>query len=124
MNFDDKIPIYYQIKNHLYYQIVAGTLAPGVKLPSVRQLAVDVTANVNTVQHALTEMLDEKIIESKRGKGNFVTEDIDSIKQLKDKLVIEQISLSYKKLHALSLTDTEIITEFKKYMKNRSDIND
>ena len=126
MNFDDKVPIYYQIKEYLYlyHQIVTGTLAPGVKLPSVRQLAVDVTANVNTVQRALTEMLDEKIIESQRGKGNFVTEDVQSIKQLKDKLVIEQISLTYQQLRALNLTDDEIITEFKNYMKNRSEIDE
>lgn len=119
MEFDDKVPIYFQIKNHLYHQIITGILAPGDKLPSVRQLAVDVTANVNTVQRALTEMIDEKIIISQRGKGNFVTEDTDEIKQLKEKLVTEQISLSYHQLHALNLTDDDILTEFKNYM-NRS----
>lgn len=116
MEFDDKVPIYFQIKNYLYHQIITGILAPGDKLPSVRQLAVDVTANVNTVQRALTEMIDEKIIISQRGKGNFVTEDTDEIKQLKEKLVTEQISLSYHQLHALNLTDDDILTEFKNYM--------
>lgn len=121
LNFDDKVPIYYQIKNYLYHQIITGTLAPGAKLPSVRQLAIDVTANVNTVQRALAEMITEKIIISQRGKGNFVTEDTDSIKHLKKELVTKQLSLSYKQLHALNLTDDEILTELKDYMKNRSD---
>ena len=53
MKFDDKIPIYYQIKNYIYRQIIIGELAPGDKLPAVRQLAVDLTVNVNTVQRAL-----------------------------------------------------------------------
>lgn len=124
MDFDDKVPIYYQIKNHLYHQIVTGTLVPGAKLPSVRQLAVDVTANVNTVQRALSEMTDEKMIIPQRGKGNFVTDDVLSIKKLKDKLINEQLSLSYQELHDLNLTDDQILDEFEKYVKNRSEIHE
>ncbi|MFD1472255.1 GntR family transcriptional regulator [Companilactobacillus mishanensis] len=119
MEFDDKIPIYYQIKNYLYHQIVTGELDPGEKLPAVRQLAVDVTANVNTVQRALTEMINEQIIEPQRGKGNFVTIDVDKIKQLKDKLVKEQLTIAYQELHDLQLSDNEILEELRKFMKNR-----
>lgn len=119
MKFDDKVPIYYQIKEYLYHQIVTGALQPGEKLPSVRQLAIDVTANVNTVQRALTEMLSEEIIESQRGKGNFVTTDIESIKQLRNKLVKEQLTLVYQQLHALNLSDDEILSEMKSYMESR-----
>ncbi|MQS89604.1 GntR family transcriptional regulator [Companilactobacillus mishanensis] len=119
MEFDDKIPIYYQIKNYLYHQIVTGELDPGEKLPAVRQLAVDVTANVNTVQRALTEMINEQIIEPQRGKGNFVTIDVDKIKRLKDKLVKEQLTIAYQELHDLQLSDNEILEELRKFMKNR-----
>ncbi|KRK79008.1 GntR family transcriptional regulator [Companilactobacillus nodensis] len=119
MKFDDKVPIYYQIKEYLYHQIVTGTLQPGEKLPSVRQLAIDVTANVNTVQRALTEMLSEEIIESQRGKGNFVTTDVEGIKQLHNKLVKEQLTLVYQQLHALNLSDDEILSEMKSYMESR-----
>lgn len=121
MKFDDKVPIYFQIKNYLYHRIVTGVLQPGEKLPSVRQLAIDVTANVNTVQRALTEMLAEEIIESQRGKGNFVTTDVNSIQQLRNQLVEEQLSLVYKELHALNLTDEEILSEMKRYMESREE---
>ncbi len=123
MKFDDKIPIYLQIQNYLYHQIITGDIKPGAKLPSVRQLAIDVTANVNTVQRSLSAMVNDNIIESQRGKGNFVTEDTGLIQQLKNRLVIEQISLAYDQLHALDLTDAEIITEFQKYVEDRSKTN-
>ena len=123
MKFDDKIPIYLQIQNYLYHQIINGDIKPGAKLPSVRQLAIDVTANVNTVQRSLSAMVNDNIIESQRGKGNFVTEDTGLIQQLKNRLVIEQISLAYDQLHALDLTDAEIITEFQKYVEDRSKTN-
>ncbi|AKP67220.1 GntR family transcriptional regulator [Companilactobacillus ginsenosidimutans] len=123
MKFDDKIPIYLQIQSYLYNQIIIGDIQPGEKLPSVRQLAVDVTANVNTVQRSLTEMVNDKIIESQRGKGNFVTTDIELINDLKSKLVLEQISIAYEQLHSLNLTDQEILSEFKKYIEDRGATN-
>lgn len=43
MKFEDNLPIYYQIEQQLYYDIVLGKLQPGEKMPSVRQLALDFT---------------------------------------------------------------------------------
>ncbi|APX71937.1 GntR family transcriptional regulator [Companilactobacillus allii] len=119
MKFDDKIPIYFQIKNYLYHQIITGDLQSGEKLPSIRQLALDVTANVNTVQRALSEMIVEEVVISKRGKGNFVTTDVKKVEQLKTKLVQEQLSLAYQQLHSLDLSDNEILIEFKHFMESR-----
>ena len=59
MEFDDKIPIYYQIKQYLYQEIITDRLKSGDQLPAVRQLAADLTVNVNTVQRALTELIQE-----------------------------------------------------------------
>lgn len=50
MKFEDNLPIYYQIEQQLYYDIVLGKLQPGEKMPSVRQLALDFTVNINTAQ--------------------------------------------------------------------------
>lgn len=119
MNFDDKIPIYYQIENYIHHEIITGTLKPGEKLPSVRQLAVDVTANVNTVQRALSEMIAGGIIESKRGRGNFVTMETAKIDQLKVKLVTTQLERVYDQLHALNLSDDEIVTSLQRYIQQR-----
>ncbi len=87
MEFDDKVPIYYQIKTVIYDQIIAGQLAPGDKLPAIRQLAVSLTVNVNTVQRALREMIDEGVVISQRGRGNFVTSNAEIVEQLKQELI-------------------------------------
>lgn len=124
MEFDDKVPIYYQIKTYLYHEMIIEQLAPGDKLPAVRQLAVDLTVNVNTVQRALGEMITEGIIESKRGKGNFVTMDEQRITHLKEQLVMEQLERVYEQLHALNLTDEEIIASLKRYIAQRGQQHD
>lgn len=124
MQFDDKVPIYYQIKNHIYHEMMTGQLAAGAKLPAVRQLAVDLTVNVNTVQRALGEMIQEGTIESQRGKGNFVTTDTTRITQLKEQLVVEQLERVYQQLHALNLSDDEIITSLKQYIEQRGQQHD
>jgi GntR family transcriptional regulator len=122
MKFDDKIPIYYQIKNYIYREIIVGKLAPGDKLPAVRQLAVDLTVNVNTVQRALGELISEKIIEPQRGKGNFVTEDKDTIEKLKKMLITEQLQDLYENLHKLNVSDEEIVNYLENYINERKQV--
>lgn len=119
MKFDDKVPIYYQIKTYLYYDVLTGKLKPGAKLPPVRQLAVDLTVNVNTVQRALTEMIAEKTIISQRGKGNFVTEDQAELAQLKEQLVMSQLAHVYDQLHRLNLSDSEIVASLQRYIDQK-----
>ncbi|APR07306.1 HTH-type transcriptional repressor YtrA [Lentilactobacillus parabuchneri] len=122
MKFDDKIPIYYQIKSYIYREIIVGELAPGDKLPAVRQLAVDLTVNVNTVQRALGELISEKIIEPQRGKGNFVTEDREIIEKLKKMLITEQLQELYENLYQLNVTDDEIVTYLQTYINERKQV--
>lgn len=121
MQFDDKVPIYYQIKNYLYHRMVAGDLQLGEKIPAVRQLAVDLTVNVNTVQRALREMIQEGYLVSQRGRGNFVTTDATQIATLKQHLITTYIQDLYGQLHALKLTDADIIEEMKTYIQQRGD---
>ena len=118
IEYDDKIPIYLQIKNYLYRQIINGSLKLGEKLPSIRQLAVDLSVNVNTVQRALSEMINEEIIVSKRGKGNFVTEDLSKVDKLKSELVTSYIHDMYENLHDLNISDDEILKYIKDYIKD------
>lgn len=124
LKFDDKIPIYLQIQNYLNRQIISGKILPGAQLPSVRQLAVEVTANVNTVQRALSQMIEEKIIVPQRGRGNFVTVDVELIEQLKMKMIDEQFALVYRQLHDLNFSDAEIIDKFVEYVKDRGALDE
>ena len=119
MEFNDKIPIYYQIKTVIYDKIISGALKPGEKLPAVRQLAVELTVNVNTVQRALSEMISETVIYSQRGKGNFVTTDVETINQLKQELVTQHLATLYDQLHRLNISDEEILADLERFMQTK-----
>lgn len=66
------VPIYVQIMNHIKHLIATGVLAPGQQLPTIRQLAVDITVNLNTVAHAYAELEREGLLTIQRGRGTFI----------------------------------------------------
>jgi GntR family transcriptional regulator len=66
------VPIYRQIIDQVTGSIAAGTLVTGDQLPTVRQLAVDLAINPNTVIRAYRELEIRGILESQQGTGTFV----------------------------------------------------
>lgn len=74
LDYRDVRPIYAQIADGLKEQIRTGILAPGDKLPSVRELATTLTINPNTIQRAYAALEAEGFIASVTGKGSFVCE--------------------------------------------------
>lgn len=74
LDYRDVRPIYAQIADGLKEQIRTGILAPGDKLPSVRELATTLTINPNTIQRAYAALESEGFIASVTGKGSFVCE--------------------------------------------------
>lgn len=119
MEYIDNIPIYLQIKDILYRKIISNQYELGSQLPSVRQLAVQFSANSNTVQKSLKEMTEEDVVIPQRGKGNFVTEDTGIVEKLKTHIVTEMFDATYDKLHSLNMNDTEIMNSFNNYVKQR-----
>jgi GntR family transcriptional regulator len=69
---DDPRPVYRQIADELQRAISVGVLKPGESLPATRQLAAELKLNPNTVQHAYRTLLQEGVIEMRRGLGAFV----------------------------------------------------
>lgn len=68
----DPTPIYAQLHRALRAAIATGRLAAGDRLPTVRQLAVDLRVNANTVARVYTEMERAGLIETRRGVGSFI----------------------------------------------------
>ena len=66
-------PIYDQVATQVKHAVAAGTLKRGEALPSVRQLAVMLRVNPNTVARAYRELESEGVVESRRGQGTFVS---------------------------------------------------
>ena len=69
----DPTPIYAQLERGLRAAIATGRLSPGDQLPTVRQLAVDLQVNANTVGRVYAELERAGVIETKRGVGSFIT---------------------------------------------------
>jgi GntR family transcriptional regulator len=68
----DRTPIYAQLDRNLRAAIATGRLQLGDQLPTVRQLAVDLSINANTVARVYAELERGGIIETRRGVGSFV----------------------------------------------------
>ena len=71
---NNHVPIYLQIADGLRSAVAAGVYRPGEALPSLRNMAIDVHVNPNTVQRAYDALEREGLIQSRRGVGLFVTE--------------------------------------------------
>jgi GntR family transcriptional regulator len=69
----DATPIYAQLERALRAGIATGKLQPGTQLPTVRQLAVELRVNANTVARVYAELERAGVIETRRGVGSFVT---------------------------------------------------
>ena len=78
LDLKSRVPIYVQIVEQVKEMIASGRLSPGDKLPTVRRVAVDLMINPNTVSRAFLELEHAGIIESQRGVGSFVSENIGS----------------------------------------------
>lgn len=100
-NFDNNIPIYIQLVEGLKMHIISGQLKPGERLPSVRELAILTKVNPNTMQKALGELEDLKLIYTERTNGKYVTND-------------EKLILKYKNDYAKDLIN--------KYLENMQNI--
>lgn len=67
------VPVYRQIIDQILGGIASGTLGPGDQLPTVRQLAVDLAINPNTVVRAYRELEIRGVLDTQQGVGTFIT---------------------------------------------------
>lgn len=90
--FDNERPIYIQLVEIIRIDIVSGKFKKGQKLPSVRELALMMKVNPNTMQKALVELEDEKLIYTERTNGKYVTQDEKLIEEVKRELAQEKVN--------------------------------
>jgi GntR family transcriptional regulator len=69
---EDPRPVYRQIADEVQRAVAVGVLKPGEALPAARQLAGELKLNPNTVQHAYRTLVQEGVVEMRRGLGAFV----------------------------------------------------
>ena len=71
--WSEDLPIYRQLRDRVVAMILEGVLADGDALPSVRNVAAEYRLNPLTVLKGYQELVDEGLVEKKRGRGMFVT---------------------------------------------------
>lgn len=74
ITWNDSVPIYRQLRERVVAMILDGALGEGDPLPSVRQVAADYQINPLTVSKAYQELVDDQLVEKRRGLGMFVIE--------------------------------------------------
>ncbi|AXI00462.1 GntR family transcriptional regulator [Sporosarcina sp. PTS2304] len=120
MEFLPDKPIYQQLVDHIIGDIIRGTLIAGEKLPSVRDYAVSVGVNANTMQRVYKELEQLGVTETKRGQGSFVTEHNERIQQLREEMKEQLVTSFIQSVESLGFTENEMIS----YLQKRGGDND
>lgn len=108
-HFENHLPIYTQILEHIRLDVITGAYPAGSKLPSVRELAAEASVNPNTMQRALAELEQSGLIYSQRTAGRFVTEDPDMIGALKEQIAEEKIQEFFRTMRELGFQTGETL---------------
>lgn len=107
--FTSDRPIYLQLVEQLTLYIVSGKLPPGEKLPPIRELALLAKVNPNTLQRALAELEDQKLIHTERTNGKYITSDIKLIERHRTKFADEKVKNYLREMRDLGLTPAEAV---------------
>ena len=113
LDYQDRRPIYEQITERFRTLIYQGALPAGSRLPSVRQLAMELSINPNTIQRAYMTLEQEGLIYPVKGKGNFVAE-ISLIQEKSKEYFRKDFSVFLKKGIQTGITEEEMLSLVRK----------
>ena len=119
LDYRDARPIYTQITDGFRDQILAGILRPGDKMPSVRELATELTINPNTIQRAYRELENQGWIASVPGKGSVV-QGIPKADPVQTQALLSEFDKLATTLFAMGLTEEELAARIRKGGNNHA----
>ena len=104
------VPFYRQIIDQVQFAIANNTLSPGDRLPTVRQLAVDLKVNPNTVARAYQELEIKGVVNTQMGTGTFVGNEKIEISEIERRRMLDQICTELlSRASAYGLAMSEVI---------------
>lgn len=83
IDYQDRRPIYEQIAQRFQMLIIQGVLKPDSQMPSVRKLAMELSINPNTIQKAYMLLEQQGFIYPVKGRGNFVSANLEAVERQK-----------------------------------------
>nr|WP_232242619.1 GntR family transcriptional regulator [Paenibacillus sp. GSMTC-2017] len=96
--------------HYMKKQIIIGKLGPGDKIESVRDLALELQINPNTIQRTFQELEREGIVETKRGLGRYVTDKESTIMRIKKEMAGELLDRFVTGMKELGFSSKDIIS--------------
>lgn len=117
VDFDSRYPIYRQIIAQFSRALVRGELRAGDRISSIRDLAVALKVNTNTIQRAYQEMERDGLIYSQRGTGYFIMDDKEITVRVRKTMLNQTLEQFIEEMRALGYNDSDIMSEVEKHIK-------
>lgn len=113
VGWNDNTPIYRQLKDKVIGMMLDGVLKAGDALPSVRQIAAEYQLNPITVSKAYQELVDEQLVEKRRGIGMYVTEGASEklLASERERFMREEWPAMLERIRRLGIDPTQLLAE-------------
>jgi GntR family transcriptional regulator len=113
--WNDNTPIYRQLKERVIGMMLDGVLRAGDALPSVRQVAAEYQLNPITVSKAYQELVDEQLVEKRRGIGMYVTEGASEklLASERERFMREEWPAMLERIRRLGIDPARLLAEVK-----------
>ena len=108
LDYQYRRPLYEQVEEKFRNLILMGVLEPGSRMPSVRQLAMELSINPNTIQRAYMQLEQEGLIYPVKGTGNFIA-DSEEVRKLSKASYIKELKTLIRKGKAMGMEAEELI---------------
>ena len=117
MEFSEPKGIYLQIADQIRERVVGGDWRAGERVPSIRELAVELGVNPNTVTRSYQRLVDRGIISSRRGLGYFVSEDARerALEEMKHEFLRDELPSIVRTMRLLGIGPDDLALELARH---------
>ena len=119
LDYQDRRPIYEQIVEKFQALILSGALPPDSQLPSVRRLAMELSINPNTIQRAYAQLEKEGFVYPVKGRGNFVSPNLEAAAR-KREMFFQELKELLGKGRTIGVTKEELLEYMEGYYKEEA----
>ena len=107
IDYKDRRPIYEQIVEKFQQMIICGVMEPDSPMPSVRNLAMELSINPNTIQRAYQELEQDGYVYRRKDEGTFVAKE-NRVNEMRRRELMQKFDLVVRELSELSVSSNEL----------------